>query len=210
MRINVGIRRRLAPLLDNDRRRMELMNGMLLSLPGTPIIYYGDEIGMGDNVKLGDRNGVRTPMQWDGGWNGGFSAADPESLYSPIMLNPVYGYQAVNVRSQERFDHSLLSWMKRIIKVRKSMPVFGRGTMEFLYPANHRVLAYSRELGKERILAVNNLSSSAQVVELDLSKYKGDILIEMFGKNIFPRIGDRPYMLTLGPYQFYWFRLRRI
>ena len=122
MRINVGIRRRLAPLLDNDRRRIELMNGMLMSLPGTPIIYYGDEIGMGDNVYLGDRNGVRTPMQWDGGWNGGFSAADPESLYSPLMLNPVYGYQAVNVESQKRFDHSLLSWMKRIIKVRKVHP----------------------------------------------------------------------------------------
>jgi len=210
MRLNVGIRRRLAPLLDNDRRRIELMNGMLLSLPGTPIIYYGDEIGMGDNVNLGDRNGVRTPMQWDGGWNGGFSSADPEALYSPLMLNPVYGYQALNVQAQKRFDHSLLSWMKRIIRVRKSLPVFGRGSMEFLYPANHRVLAYVRELGKERILAVNNLSNSAQVVELDLKRYKGDILIEMFGKNIFPRVGDLPYLLTLGPYQFYWFRMRKI
>jgi len=210
MRLNVGIRRRLAPLLDNDRRRIELMNGMLLSLPGTPIVYYGDEIGMGDNVNLGDRNGVRTPMQWDGGWNGGFSSADPEALYSPLMLNPVYGYQAINVQAQKRFDHSLLSWMKRIIKVRKSLPVFGRGSMEFLYPANHRVLAYVRELGKERILAVNNLSNSAQVVELDLKRYKGNILIEMFGKNIFPRVGDLPYLLTLGPYQFYWFRMRRI
>ncbi len=210
MRLNVGIRRRLAPLLDNDRRRIELMNGMLLSLPGTPIIYYGDEIGMGDNVNLGDRNGVRTPMQWDGGWNGGFSSADPEALYSPLMLNPVYGYQALNVQAQKRFDHSLLSWMKRIIKVRKSLPVFGRGSMEFLYPANHRVLAYVRELGKERILAVNNLSNSAQVVELDLTRYKGNILIEMFGKNIFPRVGDLPYLLTLGPYQFYWFRMRKI
>jgi maltose alpha-D-glucosyltransferase / alpha-amylase len=210
MRLNVGIRRRLAPLLDNDRRRIELMNGMLLSLPGTPIIYYGDEIGMGDNVNLGDRNGVRTPMQWDGGWNGGFSSADPEALYSPLMLNPVYGYQAINVQAQKRFDHSLLSWMKRIIRVRKSLPVFGRGSMEFLYPANHRVLAYVRELGKERILAVNNLSSSAQVVELDLKRYKGNILIEMFGKNIFPRVGDLPYLLTLGPYQFYWFRMRKI
>ena len=210
MRLNVGIRRRLAPLLDNDRRRIELMNGMLLSLPGTPIIYYGDEIGMGDNVNLGDRNGVRTPMQWDGGWNGGFSSADPEALYSPLMLNPVYGYQAINVQAQKRFDHSLLSWMKRIVRVRKSLPVFGRGSMEFLYPANHRVLAYVRELGKERILAVNNLSNSAQVVELDLKRYKGDILIEMFGKNIFPRVGDLPYLLTLGPYQFYWFRMRKI
>jgi maltose alpha-D-glucosyltransferase/alpha-amylase len=210
MRLNVGIRRRLAPLLDNDRRRIELMNGMLLSLPGTPIVYYGDEIGMGDNINLGDRNGVRTPMQWDGGWNGGFSSADPEALYSPLMLNPVYGYQAINVQAQKRFDHSLLSWMKRIIRVRKSLPVFGRGSMEFLYPANHRVLAYVRELGKERILAVNNLSNSAQVVELDLKRYKGDILIEMFGKNIFPRVGDLPYLLTLGPYQFYWFRMRKI
>lgn len=210
MRLNLGIRRRLAPLLDNDRRRIELMNGMLMSLPGTPILYYGDEIGMGDNVNLGDRNGVRTPMQWDGGWNGGFSSADPEALYSPLMLNPVYGYQAVNVQSQKRFDHSLLSWMKRIIKVRKSAPVLGRGTIEFLYPANHRVLAYVRQWGKETVLVVNNLSSSAQAVELDLRRYKGNILIEMFGRNIFPRVGDLPYLLTMGPYQFYWFRLRRI
>ncbi|MBS1849431.1 MAG: maltose alpha-D-glucosyltransferase [Acidobacteria bacterium] len=210
MRLNMGIRRRLAPLLDNDRRRIELMNGMLMSMPGTPIIYYGDEIGMGDNVHLGDRNGVRTPMQWDGGWNGGFSTADPENLYAPPILNPVYGLQVVNVQSQKRFDHSLLSWMKRIIQVRKSMPVFGRGSMEFLYPANHRVLAYVRKLGNETILAVNNLASSAQAVELDLKSYKGNILIEMFGRNIFPRVGDLPYLLTLGPYQFYWFRLRKI
>jgi maltose alpha-D-glucosyltransferase/alpha-amylase len=209
-RLNLGIRRRLAPLLDNDRRRVELMNGMLMSFPGTPIVYYGDEIGMGDNVNLGDRNGVRTPMQWNGGWNGGFSAADPESLYSPLMLNPVYGFPAVNVESQKRFDHSTLSWTKRIISVRKSTPVFGRGSIEFLYPANHRVLAYMRKLGKEIILVVNNLSSSAQAVELDLKSYKGYILIEMFGRNIFPRIGDLPYLLTMGPYQFYWFRLRRI
>jgi maltose alpha-D-glucosyltransferase/alpha-amylase len=210
MRLNLGIRRRLAPLLDNDRRRIELMNGMLMSLPGTPIIYYGDEIGMGDNVKLGDRNGVRTPMQWDGGWNGGFSSADPEMLYSPIMLNPVYGFQALNVQSQKRFDHSLLSWMKRLIKVRKSTSVFGRGTIEFLYPANHRVLAYVRQLGRETVLVVNNLSNSAQAVELDLKKFKGNVLIEMFGRNLFPRIGDLPYLLTMGPYEFFWFRLRRI
>jgi maltose alpha-D-glucosyltransferase / alpha-amylase len=210
MRLNLGIRRRLAPLLDNDRRRIELMNGMLMSLPGTPIIYYGDEIGMGDNVKLGDRNGVRTPMQWDGGWNGGFSSADPEQLYSPIMLNPVYGFQALNVQSQKRFDHSLLSWMKKLIKVRKSTPVFGRGTIEFLYPANHRVLAYVRQLGRETVLVVNNLSNSAQAVELGLKKYKGNVLIEMFGRNLFPRIGDLPYLLTMGPYEFFWFRLRRI
>ena len=210
MRLNLGIRRRLAPLLDNDRRRIELMNGMLMSLPGTPIIYYGDEIGMGDNIHLGDRNGVRTPMQWTGGANGGFSDADPESLYSPPILNPVYGYQAVNVLSQKRFEHSLLSWMKHLIRVRRSTPVFGSGSIEFIYPANHRVLAYVRQLGKETVLVVNNLSSAAQAVELDLRRYKGNILIEMFGKNIFPRIGELPYLLTMGPYQFYWFRLRRI
>lgn len=210
MRLNLGIRRRLAPLLDNDRRRIELMNGMLMSLPGTPIIYYGDEIGMGDNIHLGDRNGVRTPMQWTGGWNGGFSTADPEALYSPPILDPVYGYPAVNVLSQKRTEHSLLSWMKHIMETRRSTPVFGSGSMEFLYPANHRVLAYVRQLGKETILVVNNLSSAAQAVELDLRRYKGNILIEMFGKNLFPRIGDLPYLLTMGPYQFYWFRLRRI
>ena len=210
MRLNLGIRRRLAPLLDNDRQRIELMNGMLMSLPGTPIIYYGDEIGMGDNVNLGDRNGVRTPMQWDGGWNGGFSAADPEALYSPPLLNPVYGYQVINVHSQRRFDHSLLSWMKRLIRVRKSCAAFGRGSIEFLYPANHRVLAYVRKLGNETILVVNNLSSAAQAVELDLKAYRGNILVEMFGRNIFPRIGDLPYLLTMGPYQFYWFRLRKV
>jgi maltose alpha-D-glucosyltransferase / alpha-amylase len=210
MRINLGIRRRLAPLLDNDRRAIELMNGLLFSMPGTPIIYYGDEIGMGDNINLGDRNGVRTPMQWSGGWNGGFSFADPESLYAPLILNPVYGYPAVNVLSQRRSEHSLLSWMKRIIKVRRSTKVFGNGTIEFLHPKNHRILAYVRQLGNESVLVVNNLSSAAQAVELDLRRYKGNILIEMFGKNIFPRIGDLPYLLTLGPYQFYWFRLRRI
>jgi maltose alpha-D-glucosyltransferase/alpha-amylase len=210
MRLNLGIRRRLAPLLDNDRRRVELMNGMLMSLPGTPIIYYGDEIGMGDNIHLGDRNGVRTPMQWDGGWNAGFSTADPENLYSPLILNPVYGYPAVNVYSQKRSGHSLLAWMKRIISARKSTQVFGRGSIEFLHPANHRVLAYVRQLKSETVLVVNNLSSSAQAVELDLRRYKGNILVEMFGRNIFPRIGDLPYLLTMGPYQFFWFRLRRI
>jgi maltose alpha-D-glucosyltransferase/alpha-amylase len=210
MRLNLGIRRRLAPLLDNDRRRVELMNGMLMSLPGTPIIYYGDEIGMGDNVHLGDRNGVRTPMQWDGGWNAGFSKADSESLYSPLILDPVYGYPAVNVYSQRRSGHSLLAWMKRLIETRKSTQVFGRGSIEFLHPANHRVLAYVRQLKNEAVLVVNNLSNSAQAVELDLRRYKGNILVEMFGKNIFPRIGDLPYLLTMGPYQFFWFRLRRI
>jgi maltose alpha-D-glucosyltransferase / alpha-amylase len=210
MRLNLGIRRRLAPLLDNDRRRVQLMTGMLMSLPGTPIIYYGDEIGMGDNIHLGDRNGVRTPMQWDGGWNAGFSSADPESLYSPLILDPVYGYPAVNVYSQKRSGHSLLAWMQRTIETRKSTQVFGRGSIEFLHPANHRVLAYVRQLKTETVLVVNNLSSSAQAVELDLRRYKGNILVEMFGRNIFPRVGDLPYLLTMGPYQFFWFRLRRI
>jgi maltose alpha-D-glucosyltransferase / alpha-amylase len=210
MRLNLGIRRRLAPLLENDRRRIELMNGMLMSLPGTPIVYYGDEIGMGDNINLGDRNGVRTPMQWSGGYNGGFSAAEPERLYAPLIQDPVYGYPAVNVLSQSGSRHSLLSWMRRLITVRRSTAVFGRGSIEFLYPANHRILAYVRRLDNEVVLAVNNLSNTAQAVELDLKRYKGNILIEMFGKNIFPRVGDLPYLLTMAPYQFYWFRLRRI
>jgi maltose alpha-D-glucosyltransferase / alpha-amylase len=210
MRLNLGIRRRLAPLLDNDRRRIELMNGLLMSLPGTPIIYYGDEIGMGDNINLGDRNGVRTPMQWSGGWNAGFSTAEPDRLYAPLIQNPVYGYPAVNVLSQLGSEHSLLRWMQRIIAVRASSSVFGRGSIEFLRPANHRILAYVRRLGNEAMLAVNNLSGAAQAVELDLKKYKGNILIEMSGKNMFPRVGDQPYLLTLGPYQFFWFRLRRI
>ncbi len=210
MRINLGIRRRLAPMMENDRRRIELLNGLLMSMPGTPIIYYGDEIGMGDNIYLGDRNGVRTPMQWNGGTNAGFSFADPERLYSPLISNSVYGYQVVNVDSQKKSNHSLLSWMKALIKTRNAYRVFSRGTMEFLRPSNHRVLAYIRELGNDKILVVNNLSSSAQAVELDLQRYKGYIPIEMFGRNLFPRFGDLPYLLTLGPYQFYWFRLRRI
>jgi maltose alpha-D-glucosyltransferase/alpha-amylase len=210
MRLNLGIRRRLAPLLNNDRRRIELMNGMVMSLPGTPIIYYGDEIGMGDNISLGDRNGVRTPMQWSGGWNSGFSIAKPEQLYAPLIQDPVYGYPAVNVLSQRESEHSLFRWMQRIITVRRSTAAFGRGSIEFLYPANHRILAYLRRLGRETVLVVNNLSSSAQAVELDLQRHKGNILIEMFGNNIFPRVGDLPYLLTMGPYQFYWFRLRRV
>jgi maltose alpha-D-glucosyltransferase / alpha-amylase len=181
-----------------------------MSLPGTPIVYYGDEIGMGDNINLGDRNGVRTPMQWDGGLNGGFSTAAPERLYAPPIQDPVYGYPAVNVLRQKASEHLLLNWMQHIITVRRSTAVFGRGSIEFLYPANHRILAYVRRLGNEAVLVVNNLSSTAQAVELDLQSYKGNILIEMFGKNMFPRVGELPYLLTVGPYQFYWFRLRRI
>jgi maltose alpha-D-glucosyltransferase/alpha-amylase len=206
-RLNLGIRRRLAPLLEGDRRRIELMNGLLMSLPGSPIIYYGDEIGMGDNIYLGDRNGVRTPMQWSGGWNGGFSTADPERLAQPLISNPVYGYQAVNVESQRRTDHSL-NWMRRLLRVRKSTKVFSRGSIAFLNPLNHRVLAYVRSFGNQTLLIVNNLANTAQVVELDLRTLAGAIPIEMFGQSVFPRIGEAPYVLTLGPYDFYWFRLR--
>ena len=209
-RINVGIRRRLAPLLDGDRRRIELMNGLLMSLPGSPIIYYGDEIGMGDNVYLGDRNGVRTPMQWNGGWNAGFSSADPERLAQPLISNPLFGYQIVNVESQKRSEHSLLNWMRRLITVRQSTRVFSRGSTVFLKASNHRVLAFFRALGKERVLVVCNLSSTAQAVELDLSSVAGAVPIEMFGKSLFPRIGTLPYLLTMGPYAFYWFRLRHL
>ena len=209
-RINVGIRRRLAPLLDGDRRRIELMNGLLMSLPGSPIIYYGDEIGMGDNVYLGDRNGVRTPMQWNGGWNAGFSSADPERLAQPLISNPLFGYQIVNVESQNRSEHSLLNWMRRLITVRQSTRVFSRGSTVFLKASNHRVLAFFRALGKERVLVVCNLSSTAQAVELDLSSVAGAVPIEMFGKSLFPRIGTLPYLLTMGPYAFYWFRLRHL
>jgi maltose alpha-D-glucosyltransferase/alpha-amylase len=210
MRLNVGIRRRLAPLMDNDRRRIQLLNVLLMSLTGTPVLYYGDEIGMGDNIYLGDRNGVRTPMQWNGGWNGGFSGADPERLNAPLISNPVYGYQAVNVEAQKRSPHSLLLWMKRLIEVRKSTPVFSRGSLEFLRPSNRRVLAYVRALYGETILVVNNLSSAAQAVELDLQKYEGSVLEEMAGRNLFPKIVGASYLMTLGPYQSFWFHLRNI
>jgi maltose alpha-D-glucosyltransferase/alpha-amylase len=209
-KLNLGIRRRLAPLMENDRRKVELLNGLLMSMPGSPIIYYGDEIGMGDNIYLGDRNGVRTPMHWNGGWNAGFSNADPEQLYSALISNPLYGYQVVNVEAQRRSEHSLLAWMKRLIRLRKSNRVFSRGTMEILNPQNHRVLAFVREAEGQKILVVSNLSNQAQAAELDLRRWKGSIPIEMFGGNPFPRIGELPYLLTLGPYHFYWFRLRRL
>jgi maltose alpha-D-glucosyltransferase/alpha-amylase len=207
-RINLGIRRRLAPLLEGDRRRIELMTALLLSLPGSPVLYYGDEIGMGDDLHLGDRNGVRTPMQWTGGWNGGFSTAEPSRLYLPLVSDPVYGYTAVNVESQRQHASSLLNWTRRIIQVRRTTRVFGRGSIEFLRPANHRVLAYLRRLGKESVLVVSNLASTAQAVELDLRSLAGAIPIEMFGRSIFPRIREQPYVMTLGPYDFFWLRLR--
>jgi maltose alpha-D-glucosyltransferase/alpha-amylase len=207
MRINVGIRRRLAPLVDNSRRRLELLNSLLLSMKGTPVIYYGDEIGMGDNVYLGDRNGVRTPMQWTGDRNAGFSRADVHALYSPLVSDPVYGYQAVNVEAQDRVPGSLLNWMKRMIRIRRNHRVFGRGTLEFLHPENRRVLVYLRELEESRILCVANLSRFAQYVELDLSRFDGCVPIELIGRVAFPPIGQLPYLLTMGPHDFFWFEL---
>jgi maltose alpha-D-glucosyltransferase/alpha-amylase len=208
MRINVGIRRRLAPLVENGRRRIELLNSLLFSFPGTPVIYYGDEIGMGDNIYLGDRNGVRTPMQWTGDRNGGFSRADPAKLYAPLIMDPVYGYQAINVEAQERSPFSLLNWMRRLIALRKQFKVFGRGTLEFLHPANRKILTYVRRYEDEQILCVANLSRTVQPVELDLARFKGMTPVEMLSLTEFPRIGDHPYFLTLPGYNFYWFRLQ--
>ncbi|HEY1012106.1 MAG TPA: maltose alpha-D-glucosyltransferase [Herpetosiphonaceae bacterium] len=207
MKINVGIRRRLAPLMENGRRRIELLNSLLLTLPGSPIIYYGDEIGMGDNVYLGDRNGVRTPMQWSTDRNAGFSKADGARLYSPVIADSVYGYQAVNVEAQESTQSSLLNWMKRLIRIRKQYKVFGRGGIEFLYATNHKVLAFVRSYQDELVLIVSNLSRFVQPVELDLQALTGYRPVEMIGETPFPLIGQLPYFLTLGPHGFYWFRL---
>lgn len=206
-RINVGIRRRLAPLMDNDRRKIELLNSLLLSMPGTPILYYGDEIGMGDNFYLGDRNGVRTPMQWSEDRNGGFSRADPARLLLPPIQDPVYGFQALNVEAQQRSPSSLLNWMKRMISIRRSRKVFGCGALRFLYPANRKIFAYLREYEGDTILCVANLSRAAQGVELDLSEFRGRVPVEMTGESPFPPIGELPYFLTLPGYAFYWFTL---
>ncbi len=209
MRLNLGIRRRLAPLMDNGRKQIELLNSLLLTLPGTPVIYYGDELGMGDNIYLGDRNGVRTPMQWSGDRNAGFSRADVEQLYSPLVQSPVYGYQAVNVEAQQRVPTSLLHWMKRLIAIRKRYPSLARGSIRFLQPENEKVLTYIREYHGEQVLVVNNLSRFCQYAELDLRDYEGCIPVECFGNNPFPRIGELPYLLTLAPHGFYWFLLTR-
>jgi maltose alpha-D-glucosyltransferase/alpha-amylase len=209
MRINVGIRRRLAPLMENSRRRIELMNSLLFSMPGTPIVYYGDEIGMGDNIYLGDRNGVRTPMQWTGDRNGGFSRADPARLYAPPIMDPVYGFQAINVEAQEHAPFSLLNWMKRMIGLRKQFKVFGRGSIEFLPGHNRKVFAYVRRYQDETVLCVANLSRTVQPAELDLSRFKGMTPVEMLGLTEFPRIGELPYFLTLGGYTCYWFRIQQ-
>jgi maltose alpha-D-glucosyltransferase/alpha-amylase len=206
-RINLGIRRRLAPLMENDPERVKLMNSLLLSMPGAPIIYYGDEIGMGDNIFLGDRNGVRTPMQWSPDRNAGFSRADPQQLYLPPIMDPVYGYQAVNVEAQQRDPSSLLNWMKRMLRVRGASQAFGRGTLTFLRPGNRKILAYIREYGNDNILCVANLARTAQAVELDLAGYKECVPVEMLGRTPFPPIGELPYLLTLPGYAFFWFRL---
>ncbi|TSA11251.1 MAG: maltose alpha-D-glucosyltransferase [Betaproteobacteria bacterium] len=206
-RINLGIRRRLAPLMENDRERIKLMNSLLLSMPGSPIIYYGDEIGMGDNIFLGDRNGVRTPMQWSPDRNAGFSRADPQRLFLPPIMDPIYGYEAVNVEAQTRDPSSLLNWMRRMLAVRKGSKAFGRGRLSFLSPGNRKILAYLREFGDETILCVANLGRSAQPVELDLSRFRGRVPVEMMGRTAFPPIGELPYLLTLPACGFYWFRL---
>jgi len=206
-RINLGIRRRLSPLMENDQDRIKLMNSLLLSMPGSPILYYGDEIGMGDNVFIGDRNGVRTPMQWSPDRNAGFSRADPQRLYLPPIMDPVYGYQATNVEAQIRDPSSLLSWTKRMLAVRKTSQAFGRGARRFLKPGNRKILAYLREYGEDTILCVANLSRSAQPVELNLTPFKGRVPVEMLGRTTFPPIGELPYLLTLCAYGFYWFKL---
>jgi maltose alpha-D-glucosyltransferase/alpha-amylase len=208
-RLNLGIRRRLAPLLERDRRRIELMNYLLLSMPGTPVIYYGDEIGMGDNIHLGDRDGVRTPMQWSPDRNGGFSRADPATLVLPPNMDPLYGFEAINVEAQSRDPHSVLNWTRRTLAVRRNHPAFGRGTLRFLYPKNRKVLAYLREYGGETILCVANVARSAQAVELDLSEYEGRVPVELNAGSPFPPIGQLTYLLTLPPFGFYWFMLAR-
>ncbi len=208
-RINVGIRRRLAPLLGNNRRRIELMSGLLLSMPGTPVIYYGDEIGMGDNIYLGDRNGVRTPMQWSPDRNAGFSRANPQRLFLPTIIDPEFHYEAVNVEAQQANPSSLLWWMKRLIALRKRFRAFGRGSIEFLYPDNPKVLAFFRRLDDECVLVVVNLSRFTQAAELDLSAHRGSIPVELFGRTLFPPIGELPYFLTLGPHSFYWFSIEQ-
>lgn len=204
---NLGIIHRLAPLMNNGRRQIELLNSLLLSLPGTPVIYYGDEIGMGDNISLRDRNGVRTPMQWSSGHHAGFSTADNAVLFSPVITDPVYGNQAVNVQAQKSYSTSLLNWMRRLIQVRKTHKAFSRGVMEFLDSANKKVLAYIREHEDETIMIVNNLSRFVQPVELDLKKMSGRVPVELIGNTRFPAIGELPYFLTLGPHGFYWFQI---
>jgi maltose alpha-D-glucosyltransferase/alpha-amylase len=207
MRINLGIRRRLAPLMDNGRRRIELLHSLLFSLPGTPVMYYGDEIGMGDNIYLGDRNGVRTPMQWTGDRNAGFSRGDAARLSAPVIMDPVYGYQAINVESQERTSTSQLAWVKRLIRIRQKHEVFALGKLQFVPVENPKVLAFTRTHGDQAVLVVCNLSRFSQPAEVELSDWRGMVPLEMFGDTAVPEISERPYQLSLGPYMFLWFRL---
>jgi maltose alpha-D-glucosyltransferase / alpha-amylase len=207
MRLNLGIRRRLAPLVDYDRRQIELLHSLMFTLPGSPVLYYGDEIGMGDNIFLGDRNGVRTPMQWSGDRNAGFSRADPSQLYQAVLLDPINHYQATNVESQMRSPTSLLNWFRRIIRIRKRFPVFGRGSLKFVPCENRKVAAYLREYQGQSVLIVNNLSAVAQPAALDLRAFAGQVPIEMIGNNAFPPIREEPYSLSLSPHSFFWFRL---
>ena len=206
-RVNLGIRRRLATLMENDPERIKLMNSLLLSMPGSPILYYGDELGMGDNIYLGDRNGVRTPMQWSPDRNAGFSRADPQRLYLAPIMDPIYGFEAVNVEAQSRDPGSLLNWTKRLLATRRQSQAFGRGRLSFLKPGNRKVLVYLREYADDAVLCVANLARSAQPVELDLRRFKGRVPVEMLGHTSFPPIGDLPYLLTLPAHSFYWFRL---
>jgi maltose alpha-D-glucosyltransferase/alpha-amylase len=207
MKLNLGIRRRLAPLLDGGRDEIELMHAILFSLPGSPVLYYGDEIGMGDNVYLGDRDGVRTPMQWTGDRNGGFSRADFAQLYLPPLMDPVFGFAAVNVEAQLRSPTSLLRWLRRFIELRKQHPVFGIGDYEALRPENPKVFAHVRTADGDVVLCVHNLARSAQAVELNLSRWEGRVPVEMLGRSPFPPIGELPYLLTLAPRGFFWFQL---
>jgi maltose alpha-D-glucosyltransferase/alpha-amylase len=209
MKLNLGIRRRLAPLLDNSRDQSELFHALLLSLPGSPIIYYGDEIGMGDNIFLGDRDGVRTPMQWSADRNAGFSRADFAQLYLPVLMDPVYGYERVNVEAEQRNQSSSLQWLRRMLAVRKQHRVFGLGTFEVLHPSNAGVLAFVRTYKDDIVLVVANVSGRAQAAELDLSNWEGMYPVELLGRERFPRIGELPYLLTFGPHSFYWFALVR-
>ena len=204
MRRNIGIGRRLAPLLDNDRRKIELLNSLVFTMPGSPIVYYGDEIGMGDNIQLKDRDGVRTPMQWTMDRNGGFSNCDPSLLYLPVVADPVYGYQSINVESQKEVSHSLLRWMKHVLMVRKQHRAFGRGTITFLRPANGKILPYLRRYQGAVLLCVHNLAGTAQSVEFDLKEFSGSIPVELLSGSRFPMVTERPYALTLAPYGYYW------
>ncbi len=209
MRLNLGIRRRLAPLIDNGRRQIELLHSLLFTLPGTPVLYYGDEIRMGDNIYLGDRNGVRTPMQWSGDRNAGFSRADPSRLYQPIITDPIYHYQAVNVEAAQRSSTSLLNWLKRVLQVRQQSRLFSRGSLRFIDCNNERVIGYLRQYEGQTVLVISNLSRFAQPATIDMSEFNGCTPVEMFGETSFPRIGTLPYFITLGPHGFLWFQLKQ-